>query len=113
MAQEQQINPETLEDADVFALHAECGQACVQVFFFRAGQNWGNRAYFPRVDKSDEDPDVMSAFLGQFYEDKPIPRLIQRVRKNSLNSGVYRTNPIAIIVALTRRYSSVGRATDL
>ena len=76
VAQEQQINPETLEEADVFALHAEGGQACVQVFFFRAGQNWGNRAYFPRVDTSDEDPDVMSAFLGQFYDDKPIPRLI-------------------------------------
>lgn len=76
VAQEQQINPETLEEADVFALHAEGGQACVQVFFFRAGQNWGNRAYFPRVDKTDEDPDVMSAFLGQFYDDKPIPKLI-------------------------------------
>src|SRR5689334_9481901 len=76
VAQETQINPETLEEADVFALHAEGGQACVQVFFFRAGQNWGNRAYFPRVDKTDEDPDVMGAFLGQFYDDKPIPRLI-------------------------------------
>ncbi len=76
VAQEQQINPETLDEADVFALHAEGGQACVQVFFFRAGQNWGNRAYFPRVDRTDEDPDVMSAFLGQFYDDKPIPKLI-------------------------------------
>jgi len=76
IAQETQINPETVDEADVFALHAEGGQACVQVFFFRAGQNWGNRAYFPRVDKSDEDPEVMSAFLGQFYDDKPIPRLI-------------------------------------
>jgi excinuclease ABC subunit C len=76
IAQEQQINPETLDEADVFALHAEGGQACVQVFFFRAGQNWGNRAYFPRVDRTDEDPDVMAAFLGQFYEDKPIPRLV-------------------------------------
>src|SRR5579862_8556135 len=76
IAQEQQINPETVSEADVFALHAEGGQACVQVFFFRAGQNWGNRAYFPRVDKSDEDPEVMNAFLGQFYDDKPIPKLI-------------------------------------
>ncbi|WP_334163547.1 excinuclease ABC subunit UvrC [Phenylobacterium sp.] len=76
IAQEQQINPETVDEADVFALHAEGGQACVQVFFFRAGQNWGNRAYFPRVDKSDEDPDVMGAFLGQFYDDKPIPKVI-------------------------------------
>jgi excinuclease ABC subunit C len=76
IAQEQQINPETVDEADVFALFAEGGQACVQVFFFRAGQNWGNRAYFPRVDKSDEDLDVMSAFLGQFYDDKPIPKLV-------------------------------------
>jgi excinuclease ABC subunit C len=76
IAQETQINPETVDEADVIALHTEGGQACVQVFFFRAGQNWGNRAYFPRVDRSDEDADVMSAFLGQFYEDKPIPKLI-------------------------------------
>ena len=76
VAQETQINAETLEEADVFALHAEGGQACVQVFFFRAGQNWGNRAYFPRVDKADADPEIMAAFLGQFYEDKPIPRLV-------------------------------------
>jgi excinuclease ABC subunit C len=76
VAQETQVNPETIDEADVFALHSEGGQACVQVFFFRAGQNWGNRAYFPRIDKSDEDPAVMAAFLGQFYEDKPIPRLI-------------------------------------
>jgi excinuclease ABC subunit C len=81
VAQEQQINPETVDEADVFALHAEGGQACVQVFFFRAGQNWGNRAYFPRVGSlaergADEDADILDSFLGQFYEDKPIPRLI-------------------------------------
>jgi excinuclease ABC subunit C len=76
VAQEQQINPETVDEADVFALHAEGGQACVQVFFFRAGQNWGNRAYFPRVDRTDEDADIMGAFLGQFYDDKPIPKSI-------------------------------------
>jgi excinuclease ABC subunit C len=76
VAQETHVNAESVEEADVFALFAEGGQACVQVFFFRAGQNWGNRAYFPRVDKSDTDAEIMSAFLGQFYEDKPIPRLI-------------------------------------
>jgi excinuclease ABC subunit C len=76
VAQEQQINPETVEEADVFALHAAGGQACVQVFFFRAGQNWGNRAYFPRVDRQDEEAEIMAAFLGQFYDDKPIPRVI-------------------------------------
>jgi excinuclease ABC subunit C len=76
VAQETAVNATTFDEADVFALHAEGGQACVQVFFFRAGQNWGNRAYFPRVDKADEDADVMGAFLGQFYDDKPIPKLI-------------------------------------
>jgi excinuclease ABC subunit C len=76
VAQETKVNPETVDEADVFALFAEGGQACMQVFFFRAGQNWGNRAYFPRVDKSDSDVEIMSAFLGQFYDDKPIPRSI-------------------------------------
>ena len=78
---EQGINPEGVEEADVFALHADQGQACVQVFFFRGGQNWGNRAYFPRVASSGEAGDdsegaILEAFLGQFYEDKPIARLI-------------------------------------
>ncbi|MGA2950894.1 MAG: excinuclease ABC subunit UvrC [Caulobacteraceae bacterium] len=76
VAAETQVNPETVDEADVFALVAEGGSACVQVFFFRAGQNWGNRAFFPRVDKSDTDAEIMAAFLGQFYEDRPIPRLI-------------------------------------
>ena len=77
---EQGINPEGVEEADVFALHVESGQACVQVFFFRGGQNWGNRAYFPRLStltEGDDSPEaVMGAFLGQFYDDKPIARLI-------------------------------------
>ncbi len=82
VAQESQINPETVDEADVVALHVEGGQACVQVFFFRAGQNWGNRAYFPRISGAAEEEGVseeaqaMTAFLGQFYDDKPIPRLI-------------------------------------
>jgi excinuclease ABC subunit C len=85
VAQETQINPETVDEADVVALHVEGGQACVQVFFFRAGQNWGNRAYFPRItgaaDESEEEgvteeQRIITAFLGQFYDDKPIPRLI-------------------------------------
>ena len=80
ISMEQSINPETVVEADVFALHAEGGQACVQVFFFRAGQNWGNRAYFPRVntmvEEGDENGAILDAFLGQFYEDKPVPKLI-------------------------------------
>jgi excinuclease ABC subunit C len=80
VSQDQSINPDTVTEADVFAVHAEGGQACVQVFFFRAGQNWGNRAYFPRVantiDAGDEEPGILDAFLGQFYDAQAIPRLI-------------------------------------
>ncbi|HEY3642630.1 MAG TPA: excinuclease ABC subunit UvrC [Xanthobacteraceae bacterium] len=72
----QGINPRNVEEADVFAVHQEGGFSCVEVFFFRTGQNWGNRAYFPRADRSVGPGEVLSAFLGQFYDDKPCPRLI-------------------------------------
>ncbi len=82
---ESSVSAEGVAEADVFALFSEGGQACVQVFFYRAGQNWGGRAYFPRVDKTDTDPEILAAFLGQFYEDKPIPRLIlSNVRPHEL-----------------------------
>lgn len=76
IAMENSVTAESVAEADVFALHSDGGQACVQVFFYRAGQNWGGRAYFPRVDRSDSDPEILAAFLGQFYEDKPVPRQI-------------------------------------
>ncbi len=76
VSQDQSINPQSVEEADVFSLFSEGGQACVQVFFFRAGQNWGNKAYFPRVDRQDTDEDILDAFLGQFYDSQPVPRLI-------------------------------------
>ena len=72
----QGINPHSVEEADVFAAHQDGGQTCIQVFFFRTGQNWGNRAYYPKADKSLDAPDVLSSFLAQFYDDKPAPRLI-------------------------------------
>ncbi len=72
----QGINPRSVEEADVFALHQEAGQTCVQVFFFRTFQNWGNRAYFPRADKSLPPEDVLGSFVSQFYEDKPPPQLV-------------------------------------
>ncbi|HMM14540.1 MAG TPA: excinuclease ABC subunit UvrC [Parvibaculum sp.] len=74
--QHQGINPHTLTEADVIAAWSEGGQTCVQVFFFRAGQNWGNRAYFPRHDKDVETEEVLDAFLAQFYEDRHPPRLV-------------------------------------
>ncbi len=72
----QGINPRGLEEADVFALHQQGGFTCVEVFFFRTGQNWGNRAYFPKADKSLSGAEILAAFLAQFYDDKPCPRLI-------------------------------------
>jgi excinuclease ABC subunit C len=72
----QGINPQTVEEADVFAIHQEGGQTCIEVFFFRTGQNWGNRAYFPRADRALEPGQVLGEFLAQFYDDKPAPKLI-------------------------------------
>jgi excinuclease ABC subunit C len=72
----QGINPRTLKEADVFAVHQAGGYTCVEVFFFRTGQNWGNRAYFPKADRALGAGEVLSAFLAQFYDDKPPPRLV-------------------------------------
>jgi excinuclease ABC subunit C len=72
----QGVNPRGVEEADVFAVHQQGGFSCVEVFFFRTGQNWGNRAYFPRADRSLAAGEILSAFLGQFYDDKPPPRLV-------------------------------------
>jgi excinuclease ABC subunit C len=72
----QGINPKTVEEADVFAIAEDAGQFCIEVFFFRTFQNWGNRAYFPRADKSLAPGEVLGAFLAQFYAERPAPRLI-------------------------------------
>jgi len=73
---DQSINPEGIEEADVFAAAQEGGQTCVEVFFFRTGQNWGNRAYFPKADRALPVEDVLDSFIAQFYDDKPVPRLL-------------------------------------
>jgi excinuclease ABC subunit C len=70
----QGINPRTVTEADLIALHLEKGQACVQVFFIRAGQNWGNNDFYPRVGADVEEAEVLEAFLGQFYDNKEPPR---------------------------------------
>lgn len=69
----QGVNTHTLEEADVFALDEQAGQFCVEVFFFRNWQNWGNRAYFPRADRSMGMSEILSSFVAQFYDDKPAP----------------------------------------
>jgi excinuclease ABC subunit C len=72
----QSISLPSIDEADIFAVHAEGGQMCVQVFFLRAGQNLGNRAYFPSHTKDLDEPAVLSAFIGQFYESRPAPKVI-------------------------------------
>ncbi|WP_417206148.1 excinuclease ABC subunit UvrC [Antarctobacter sp.] len=72
----QGINPQTTAEADVIALHMEGGQACVQVFFIRANQNWGNQDFYPRVGEDVSHAEVMEAFLGQFYDQKEPARLL-------------------------------------
>src|SRR4051812_31359278 len=72
----QGINPRSTEEADVFAIHQDGGYSGVEVFFFRTGQNWGNRAYFPKADRTLGPGEVLGAFLAQFYDDKPCPSII-------------------------------------
>ncbi len=72
----QDINVQDIDEADVIAATREAGQTCIQVFFFRGGQNWGNRAYFPRHDKVAASEEVLAAFIGQFYDNKTPPKLV-------------------------------------
>ncbi|MDE2361784.1 MAG: excinuclease ABC subunit UvrC [Hyphomicrobiales bacterium] len=72
----QGVNPRGVEEADVFAVAEEAGQFCIEIFFFRTGQNWGNRAYFPRADKSLSKAEVLDAFVAQFYDERPAPSLV-------------------------------------
>ncbi|MEM0928956.1 MAG: excinuclease ABC subunit UvrC [Pseudomonadota bacterium] len=76
LQESQGINPGSVDEADVFAIYADGGQSCVQAFFFRAGQNLGSRAYFPKADKDVSDPAILAAFLAQFYDGRMPPRTI-------------------------------------
>jgi excinuclease ABC subunit C len=72
----QGINPAATAEADVIGLHIDGGQACVQVFFIRANQNWGNHDYYPRISGDEDASEVMEAFVGQFYSDREPPRAV-------------------------------------
>lgn len=100
--QSQGINPQGVSEADVVALHLEHGQACVQVFFIRANQSWGNRDFYPKTGAGAEAPEILEAFLTQFYDDKDPPRLIL------LSHPV--DNPDLVTEALTAR---AGRRVEL
>ena len=73
---DQGVNPEGVEEADIVALAQDGGKSCVQVFFYRAGQNWGNQSFFPRHEADAEPADIIAAFIAQFYDDRPAPALI-------------------------------------
>ena len=72
----QKINQTNLNEADVISIYKETGKTCIQVFFFRSKQNWGNQAFFPKHDTDDTTEEILSSFLPQFYENKAIPTLI-------------------------------------
>ncbi len=100
----QGVNTRAVEEADIFALHREGGQSCIEVFFFRTGQNWGNRPHFPRADPSTPSGEILASFLSQFYDDKPCPRLIllseepeeRELLEEALSSGAGRRVEIAV-----------------
>ena len=98
----QGINPRTVAEADLIALHLEKGQACVQVFFIRANQNWGNKDYYPRVGADVDAPEVLEAFLGQFYDTKEPAR--QLILSHELE------NPDLMAEALSGK---LGRKVDI
>lgn len=70
------MSAQSFAEGDIFAIHQEAGRFCIQVFFFRAHQNWGNRAYYPRADKSLEEAEVLEAFVAQFYENRTPPKAV-------------------------------------
>jgi excinuclease ABC subunit C len=76
VTQSQGINPQGVEEADIFGLAMEGGHSCIQVFFIRSSQNWGTRAYFPRADRAAEPAEILGSFVSQFYDDRPIPRQV-------------------------------------
>ncbi|MEK9544967.1 MAG: excinuclease ABC subunit UvrC [Pelagibacteraceae bacterium] len=72
----QKVNQTNLEDADVISIFKDSGKSCIQVFFFRSKQNWGNQAFFPKHDPDEKTESILSSFISQFYENKTIPSLI-------------------------------------
>ncbi|MBO9430809.1 excinuclease ABC subunit UvrC [Sulfitobacter sp. R18_1] len=98
----QGINPQGVNEADIIALHMESGQACVQVFFIRANQNWGNHDYYPRIGSEIDAAEVLEAFIGQFYDTREPPR--QLILSNEIE------NPDLMAEALSGK---LGRKVEL
>ncbi len=110
---QQGINPKSVEEADVFAVVDEAGQFAIEVFFFRTYQNWGNRTYYPRADRSLSSGEVLDSFLVQFYADKPPPRLVllshEVENRALLAQALTERAPFAVEVAVPQR----GEKRDL
>ncbi len=101
------INPASLTDADVIAAYQIAGQSCIQVFFFRGGRNNGNRAFYPSHSKTDEAPEILAAFLAQFYDDKPPPPLIL------LNHGLAEQDLIAEALTIKANAFGAGKRVEI
>ena len=113
---QQGINLRGVDEADVFAAHQDGGYTCIEVFFFRAGQNWGNRAYFPKADRSLTAAEVLGEFLAQFYDDKPCPRTIllsHAIEDRALLAealSIRSSHKVEVLVAAARREETRRRS---
>jgi excinuclease ABC subunit C len=103
----QGVNPQSFDEADLFAVYQAEGHTCIQVFFFRTGQNWGNRAYYPRADKTLEAGEILGPFLAQFYADKPVPSLILTSHESPdqtlLSNALSQRNERKVVIATPER----------
>jgi excinuclease ABC subunit C len=115
VTQTQGINPQGVDEADVFALAQDGGITCVQVFFFRSGQNWGNHAYFPKADKSTDPSEILASFIGQFYDDRPLPKLIllsQEIEEQDLYAEAFTAHAGYKVEVLTPQRGEKKGLTD-
>ena len=101
------INPASLADADVIAAWQIAGQTCVQVFFIRGGRNYGNRAFYPSHARNEEAPEVLAAFIAQFYDDKPPPPLLL------VNHAMPEQELIAEALTLKAQTFGIGKKVEI
>ncbi|MDC0365988.1 excinuclease ABC subunit UvrC [Pelagibacteraceae bacterium] len=108
----QKINQTNLNEADVISIYKDSGKTCIQVFFFRSKQNWGNQAFFPKHDPDEKLENILSSFISQFYENKTIPELIitnfQIYEKNLLEKAFSGKENKNVIIKLAKSKKEVS-----
>ena len=108
----QKINQTNLNEADVISIYKETGKTCVQVFFFRSKQNWGNQAFYPKHDADETVQDILSSFISQFYENKTIPSLVitnyEVNDKNLLEKTFSKKESKEIIIKLAKSKNEIS-----